>query len=67
MAVILRRRGMAAARPRPRRPRVPVHITAPFPECTAPNDVWCMDFKGWFRTHDGITEDHGRPYVCTGY
>jgi len=21
----------------------------------APNDVWCVDFKGWFRTGDGAT------------
>jgi transposase InsO family protein len=52
IAVILRRRGMAAARPRHRRRRLPIEIAPPFPECTVPNDVWCMDFKGWFRTHD---------------
>jgi transposase InsO family protein len=27
--------------------------SAPFADCTAPNDVWCVDFKGWFRTGDG--------------
>ena len=27
--------------------------TAPFAECRAANDVWSMDFKGWFRTLDG--------------
>jgi transposase InsO family protein len=27
--------------------------SAPFAGCTAANDVWCMDFKGWFRTGDG--------------
>jgi transposase InsO family protein len=21
----------------------------------APNDIWCVDFKGWFRTGDGAT------------
>lgn len=24
----------------------------PFRCCTRPNDVWCADFKGWFRTAD---------------
>jgi putative transposase len=27
--------------------------SAPFAHCGAANDVWCMDFKGWFRTGDG--------------
>ena len=27
--------------------------SAPFAACTAANDVWCMDFKGWFLTGDG--------------
>jgi putative transposase len=27
--------------------------TTPFASCQAPNDLWCMDFKGWFRTGDG--------------
>jgi transposase InsO family protein len=27
--------------------------SAPFGECTGANDVWCMDFKGWFLTGDG--------------
>jgi transposase InsO family protein len=27
--------------------------TTPFAGCAAPNDLWCMDFKGWFRTGDG--------------
>jgi len=26
---------------------------APFANCDAANDVWCIDFKGWFRTGDG--------------
>jgi transposase InsO family protein len=25
----------------------------PFVEATAPNDVWCMDLKGWFQTGNG--------------
>ena len=27
--------------------------SAPFAHCGAANDVWCIDFKGWFRTGDG--------------
>ena len=26
---------------------------APFAACTGANDVWCIDFKGWFLTGDG--------------
>jgi transposase len=26
---------------------------APFSDLTAANQVWCIDFKGWFRTGDG--------------
>jgi putative transposase len=25
----------------------------PFGKCTAANDIWCVDFKGWFVTGDG--------------
>ena len=35
--------GAGAARPR----------RSPSWRSTAPNDVWCVDFKGWFRTGDG--------------
>jgi len=34
------------------RRRVPPR-SAPFAACAAANDVWCIDFKGWFRTGDG--------------
>src|SRR5712691_11384297 len=27
--------------------------SAPFADCEASNDVWCIDFKGWFLTGDG--------------
>lgn len=27
--------------------------SAPFGHCITANDVWCMDFKGWFLTGDG--------------
>ena len=48
---ILRREGLI--RPRRRRRHTPPS-TQPFGACTAPNQVWCVDFKGWFRTGDGI-------------
>ncbi len=35
----------------------PAVVAGPHPAggtvSTAPNDVWCIDFKGWFRTSDG--------------
>ena len=27
--------------------------SAPFGACNSPNEVWCIDFKGWFLTGDG--------------
>lgn len=27
--------------------------SAPFATCSGANDVWCVDFKGWFLTGDG--------------
>lgn len=50
IAGILKRRGLAV--PRRRRRRV-VPLTQPFAACDRPNAVWCVDFKGWFRTSDG--------------
>ena len=40
-------------RPRRRRRRIAPQST-PLAACSAPNDVWCADFKGWFLTGDGI-------------
>jgi putative transposase len=41
--------------------------SAPFTHCGAANDVWCIDFKGWFLTGDGgrcepltLTDAHSR-------
>ena len=47
---LLRRHGLAV--PRRRRPRTPPG-TEPFRQCRGANDLWCVDFKGWFRTGDG--------------
>lgn len=53
MAKILKRRGLTATRKRRRRAHV-ASVASPFAGCTAPNDVWCIDFKGWFLTEDGV-------------
>lgn len=37
---------------RRRRHRTPAY-SAPFAACGSANDVWTIDFKGWFRTGDG--------------
>lgn len=39
-------------RPRRHRRATPPY-GQPFQACQGPNDVWCADFKGWFRTGDG--------------
>jgi len=39
-----------------RRLRCPLY-TQPFAAVSAANDVWCTDFKGWFRTGDGRQPD----------
>ncbi len=51
---IVRRHGLV--RPRRRRRRTPPWST-PFAHAQAPNDVWCVDFKGWSRTGDGTRCD----------
>ncbi len=43
-------------RPRHRRQRVPPR-TEPFADTKAPNDTWCVDFKGWFRVGTGARCD----------
>jgi len=47
---LLRREGLAGSR---RRQRTPLPLSRPFAPVQAPNDLWCIDFKGWFRTQDG--------------
>ena len=60
----LRREGVVG-RSRRRR-RCPAY-TQPFAAVSVANDVWCTDFKGWFRTGDGrrcdpftLTDAHSR-------
>jgi putative transposase len=47
---LLRREGLSSAR---RRRRTAIPRTQPFLPILEPNDLWCIDFKGWFRTLDG--------------
>jgi len=56
--------------PRPRRPR---HVASPtgLREAAAPNEVWCIDYKGQFRLGDGsycypltITDQFSRYILC---
>jgi transposase InsO family protein len=56
---LLRRAGLAS-HPRLRR-RTPPY-TQPFASSAGANDVWCVDFKGWFRTGDGARID---PFTMT--
>jgi transposase InsO family protein len=52
IGLVLQRRGMTAPHRGRRRRHVPP-ATQPFAEATAPNALWCIDFKGKFRTADG--------------
>lgn len=56
---ILKRHGLVVPR---RRSRRTVPYSEPFVGCDSPNDVWCADFKGWFRTGDGCRCD---PFTLT--
>jgi transposase InsO family protein len=69
---ILARGGLTVPR-RPPRAHVPPR-TQPFGSVNQPNETWCADFKGWFRTADGmrcdpltITDAHSRLLLrCQG-
>ena len=71
IGAIVARAGLV--RERRKRRRVPP-FTQPFASASAPNRVWCADFKGWFRTGDGaridpltITDAHSRYLLrCQG-
>ncbi len=54
MGELLKREGLVVAR-RKRR-RTPPY-TQPLAHAQAPNQVWCADFKGWFRCQDGTRCD----------
>lgn len=64
---LLKREGLVARR---RRVRRPLPRTQPFAPVTAANDLWCVDFKGWFRTQDGrrcdpltVSDAHSRALL----
>jgi len=67
---LLRRHGLSDRRRR--RSALPGPAPAAFAPVSAPNDLWCIDFKGWFRTADGrrcdpltITDAYSRyALVC---
>jgi putative transposase len=46
---LLRREGLC----RTQRRRMRAQPGRPFAQVSGPNDLWCADFKGWFRTADG--------------
>lgn len=50
MGTFLAQEGLVVPR---RRRRASPPYSQPFQACRGPNDVWCADFKGWFRTGDG--------------
>jgi transposase InsO family protein len=54
MGDLLRREGLVRSC---RRRRLPLPLSRPFSPVREPNDLWCIDFKGWFRTRDGARCD----------
>ena len=61
---VIKRHGLSVPR---RRSRRSPPYDQPFVGCDAPNRVWSADFKGWFRTGDGmrcdpltISDNHSR-------
>jgi transposase InsO family protein len=61
---ILRRAGLST--PQRKRLRIPLY-TKPFEKVEEANQIWCADFKGWFRTGKGeridpltMTDAHSR-------
>ena len=52
VCTLLQRHGLVA--PRRRRVRSPQSAASRLPPITAPNEVWTTDFKGEFRTGDGV-------------
>jgi putative transposase len=66
IGVILERKGLRQPRSRRvKRSYIPMQLT----ESKAPNDIWCIDFKGQFQTRDGkycyplTISDHQTRYL----
>jgi len=53
IGALLQSKGLTV--PRKTRQRVP--LSAPLSHCSHANDVWSVDFKGWFHTGDGTRCD----------
>ena len=71
IARILERAGEAKKR-RQGQPVVTAAEGAPRPEVKGPNDLWTVDFKGWWRAKDGarcepltVRDAHSRFVLCT--
>ena len=60
IGALLQRSGLTV----PRRGRRRVQPAAPCTAAGAANEVWCADFKGWFRTADGERIDPLTIYRC---
>jgi putative transposase len=65
---LLRREGLSEPRKRRRRASP---SPSPLRTAVTANDVWCIDFKGWFRTGDGarcdpltVTDAFSRYLLC---
>jgi transposase InsO family protein len=54
IGALLKREGLTVPRRRVR--KIPLY-TQPFQQAMEPNQLWCADFKGWFRTKDGQRVD----------
>jgi transposase InsO family protein len=71
IARILSRLGAVKKRRQKREGSVPA-AEAPSPNVNAPNDLWTVDFKGWWRAKDGarcepltVRDAHSRYVLCT--
>lgn len=51
VSAVLKRHGLVKAKRR--RPKAVSGGGGPLAHCTGANQVWCIDFKGWWRTRDG--------------
>jgi putative transposase len=65
---LLRREGLSQPRKRRRRS---TPGASPLSTAVAANEVWCIDFKGWFRTGDGarcdpltVSDAYSRYLLC---
>jgi len=66
---LLRREGLSQRRKRSRHATPSAH---PLRTAVSANEVWCIDFKGWFRTGDGarcdpltVTDAFSRYLLCS--